>query len=598
MAVLLSWNCHGFHQHASDLRDLINYYHPICVALQETFLQSTKFAKIRNYSIFRKDNDNENRTSGGVALLISHDYPCSPVHLQTDLQAVAVKIHIRSVITVCSLYLPPSSNIRQTTLNNLISQLPKPFFILGDMNGHSPLWGSLDSNNRGLQIEKLLCDHDLCLFNTNQITYFHLPNRSYHSLDLAISSPQLYPFWDFNVDKDLHNSDHFPIILSENISTTPIQRITRYVLDTADWNHFSAVANITEDMVKNNSIDEAVQIVTSTIISAADSSIRKSSGLFRRQTKPWWNQDCKMTYKDQRRAWNKFKRYPTTENFMYYKKCKATFRRTLRRSQKNSWASYVSSISNCISSKQMWAKVRRCSGVYPNNQIHILEHKNQTISSISDIANAIASSFSNISAATSYPPSFSKQKATLEKTKLNFQTKKNLSYNRDFNMLELKRALHNTKRTNAGPDNISYVMIKHLSTSSLSNLLCLFNRIWNERSYPSLWRMATIIPILKPNKDPTNPLSYRPIALTSCLSKILEKMISSRLTHYLELNNCLSLYQSGFRRGRSTIDNIVNLEGRIRNAFLRRNHLVAVFFDIEKAYDRTWRYGIKEIIQF
>jgi ribonuclease HI len=104
--------------------------------------------------------------------------------------------------------------------------------------------------------------------------------------------------------------------------------------------------------------------------------------------------------------------------------------------------------------------------------------------------------------------------------------------------------------------------------------------------------MAIVIPILKPGKASTDPSSYRPIALTSCLCKILEKMVNTRLMYYLEKNRCLSQHQSGFRRGRNTIDNVMDLESRIRNAFVRRKHLVAIFFDMEKAYDRTWRYGI------
>jgi ribonuclease HI len=345
-------------------------------------------------------------------------------------------------------------------------------------------------------------------------------------------------------------------------------------------------------MVENNSVDEAVNLVTQTIISAADFSIRKSSGRFRRQTKPWWNEDCKNTHNEQRRAWNAFKRYPTNDNFIRYKKCKSIFRQTLRRSQKNSWTSYVNSISTSTSSKQLWDKVRRCTGLYPNNQLHILEHNNQTVSSTGDIANTIASSLSNISSSANYPPTFIQRKTILEKKRIKFQTKLNLPYNSDFTILELQKALQNTHKTSAGPDNISYIMIKNLTLSSLLNLLFLYNRIWQEHTFPTAWRMATVIPILKPYKDPANPLSYRPIALTSCLSKILEKMISTRLTYYLETNNCLSVYQSGFRRGRSTVDNIMQLENNIRNAFVRRNHLVSIFFDIEKAYDRTWRYGI------
>ena len=47
----------------------------------------------------------------------------------------------------------------------------------------------------------------------------------------------------------------------------------------------------------------------------------------------------------------------------------------------------------------------------------------------------------------------------------------------------------------------------------------------------------TIIPIPKPGKDPAEPNNYRPIALTSCLYKTLERMINKRLTWFLESNN-------------------------------------------------------------
>lgn len=527
-----------------------------------------------------------------MALLIAQDYPCAPINLQTDLQAVAAKVHIRSTITICSLYLPPSVAINQNSLNNLISQLPKPFIILGDMNGHNPLWGSPNINYRGKQIEQLIQDHNLSLLNTNEITYFHSPNRTYHHLDLAICSPQLYPLWNLQVDADLHNSDHFPVILTDVTHVNPNQCIPRYIFDSADWNLFRSLAKITRDMVENTTIDEAVELITNTIIHAADSSMRKSFGSYRRQTKPWWNQDCQNAYKSQRRAWNVFKRYPTMDNFLTYKKHKAIFRRILRRSQKDSWAKYINSITTSTPCKIMWDKVRRSYGVYPNNQIHFLEINNQTISSINDISNAIASTFAYTSSKTNCSPSFMKRRIFTEKNKINFHTKRVYPYNSDLTELELYKALQSASNSSAGPDNISYCMIRNLSPSSLSNLLFLFNRIWHEHTYPTSWRMAIIIPIIKPNKVPKNPLNYRPIALTSCLSKTLEKIISDRLNYHLETHNCLSLNQSGFRRGRSTIDNIVDLENKIRNAFVKRHHMVSIFFDIEKAYDRTWRYGI------
>ena len=111
-------------------------------------------------------------------------------------------------------------------------------------------------------------------------------------------------------------------------------------------------------------------------------------------------------------------------------------------------------------------------------------------------------------------------------------------------------------------------MIKHLSHTSLKNLLQLYNRIWNEQTFPDAWHDATVIPFHKQGKDDSDPKIYRPIALTSCLCKLLEKMVNSRIVYILETNNMISSWQSDFQRGRSTIDNILALERNIRNAFL------------------------------
>ncbi|GFX22715.1 RNase H domain-containing protein [Trichonephila clavipes] len=69
-------------------------------------------------------------------------------------------------------------------------------------------------------------------------------------------------------------------------------------------------------------------------------------------------------------------------------------------------------------------------------------------------------------------------------------------------------------------------------------------------------------------------------------------MVNARLIYQLEKNRCIPLFQSCLRKGRSTLDNIMSLESKIRNALARRNHLVSIFFDTKKSYHRTWRNGI------
>ena len=100
--------------------------------------------------------------------------------------------------------------------------------------------------------------------------------------------------------------------------------------------------------------------------------------------------------------------------------------------------------------------------------------------------------------------------------------------------------------------------------------------------FPQQWRAARVIPIPKPNKDHTDPHSYRPIALTSCLCKVLERMINTRLIWYLEKYRILDRSQCGFRKHRSTTDHLASLERYFRDAFAERQQAVGVSIDLEK----------------
>ena len=139
---------------------------------------------------------------------------------------------------------------------------------------------------------------------------------------------------------------------------------------------------------------------------------------------------------------------------------------------------------------------------------------------------------------------------------------------------------------------LSWNMLKHLPEDTLKILKEILNKIWISADFPQQWRAATVIPIPKPNKDHTDPLSYRPIALTSCLCKVLERMINTRLIWYLEKYRILDRSQCGFRKHRSTTDYLVSFERYLWDAFAQKQQAVGLFFDLEKAYETSWQYGI------
>ena len=99
-------------------------------------------------------------------------------------------------------------------------------------------------------------------------------------------------------------------------------------------------------------------------------------------------------------------------------------------------------------------------------------------------------------------------------------------------------------------------MLKHLPRTSIDFLLHIFNLFWSSHSFPTIWKTSFFALIYKIGKLLDSPASFRPVSLTSCVSKLFERFILSRLLLFLESNSILSPRQAGFRPGRSTLDQI------------------------------------------
>ena len=130
-------------------------------------------------------NEDE-RAAGGSTILVPDNILHSYVNLDTDLQADAVRITLDKTITLCSVYIPPNAPFSLAQLKNLTEHLPTPFLVMGDFNGHSPLWGSKTTTDKGKTLEDFLSQEGLCIFNDGTDTYLHPGNGSYSAIDLLL----------------------------------------------------------------------------------------------------------------------------------------------------------------------------------------------------------------------------------------------------------------------------------------------------------------------------------------------------------------------------------------------------------------------------
>ena len=166
-------------------------------------------------------------------------------------------------------------------------------------------------------------------------------------------------------------------------------------------------------------------------------------------------------------------------------------------------------------------------------------------------------------------------------------------YDCDFVMVELEVALEQLKIKSApGPDTVNNRILKNLGRNGKKFLLFLINKSFKENSIPSSWKIAKMKMIPKKPHDQHNINNYRPISLTNSIAKIVERVIKNRLTDFLDSNNLISKYQSGFRANRSSIDNLFFFSQKCLLNFYKKQKIGGIVFDIEKAFDKIWHQGL------
>ncbi|XP_045127737.1 uncharacterized protein LOC123514153 [Portunus trituberculatus] len=277
----------------------------------------------------------------------------------------------------------------------------------------------------------------------------------------------------------------------------------------------------------------------------------------RRPGKPWWDAACAQAVQDRRQAWNQWRRTPTIQAGRAYRRLDAICAKTILKAKRNAWDLHCSTLSFRSSPKSTMSFLRSMEGKLVSQNIPFSDDDSTPLADPE------------------------KQKSSLP------------SLAQPFKPHELSSALATLKPGKApGLDKVPYDFIRHLTPPLRACLLQLYNSSWQSGQFPSTWKPAILIPIHKPGKDPTLPSAYRPISLLSCIGKLLERLVNTRLTWWLEANNKLAEEQCGFRPHRSTLDVLGQIEYHICDTYRQRQVMTALFLDLEGAFDSAPHEGI------
>jgi hypothetical protein len=128
--------------------------------------------------------------------------------------------------------------------------------------------------------------------------------------------------------------------------------------------------------------------------------------------------------------------------------------------------------------------------------------------------------------------------------------------------------------------NTSRFNVQSLGIDSLSPIM--------RHCMPHNWTQAIVTPVFK-RGDAANVDNYRPISLTSVACKIMERVTSTDMLHYLREHNVISKHQHGFLSGRSTSTNLLETLNDWTLAIKNKQSVVVAYIDYSKAFDCVTR---------
>lgn len=172
-------------------------------------------------------------------------------------------------------------------------------------------------------------------------------------------------------------------------------------------------------------------------------------------------------------------------------------------------------------SRKIWTRIKKLKG-YKAHPIPLVSSVGNTVK---DQADALEEHLEHVFSSSHYARTFLQHKKTAQRQRLRVKQCSNVGWN-----THLTRSnwwVHSRHMGSQPLERIELAIcdvIRHLHRDTLNAVLCLLNKIWQTGRLQRARKEATVVPLLKEEKESRLVASYRPIALTSCLSKLIGKM--------------------------------------------------------------------------
>ena len=568
------------------------------MAIQETKLHTNASPRIDGY-VATGRTDRTGMKFGGLLFYVKDSIIFSQGQKSTsqgtETSTINVKTGSNKWLKITNIYVPPSNTTHPVVFDPRHVPTSADSIIIGDFNGHTPLWDPKSPvDSRGEDIEDWATGKNLQILNSGAPTHINRATGNESTPDISLVSTNLTPSCSWSVGDQLGSSDHLPITIemSQRIPHQPVFGSTaRWRKTGVCWKSFrDDIESTTQDLPPEPSLANRVTRFNQILTDAGYKHVGKSKPGPR--TRSYMTPTVRAAIKKRNHLRRKAKLKQRGWREEWLQSCEDVNAK-IADAKEQCWHDLLADTMTEADDAKIWRVIKSLNGSPDGNAPNeAMVVNGKTFTSDQSKATKFAQHYANVS----------RHSFTKEDRNVNRSAKKCLDNHHPqddidppcpaFTMTELKRAITKMKRKGAeGPDQIPPSFLKELGPSALTELLGIFQKSFDSGFCPQIWRSAIILPLLKSGKPPSALESYRPISLTSCVVKLLERMINDRMFNLAETKGWLNPQQAGFRKGRACEDQIARIIQSIEDGFQQKKmeRTVLVLLDFSKAYDTVWR---------
>ncbi|KMQ90710.1 reverse transcriptase [Lasius niger] len=562
--------------------------------VSETHFTNKNYLKIPNYSVYHTMHP-DSTAHGGSAVIIRNNIKHYEANkFQKDfLQATSVIIEdLSGELTISALYCPPKHAIKKEHFERYFTTLGKRFLAAGDYNAKHTFWGSRLSTTKGRELYKTIEAHNLDVVSTGEPTYWPSDRTKIPDLiDFAILKG--IPKLKCSARTCLElTSYHSPILLTLN--TSVIYRPRECVLHNkhTNWSIFreTVASNLNTNISLKTSLDitNAVELFNKCVQRAAWDATPVS-------TYQKFNYNCPATIREKilekrhiRKQWQA-NRSPKTKSEL--NKITKELKKMLDDIRNQGVREYLEDLSpTAATDYSLWKATKKLK--QPQIMLPpVRQYDNNWARSNSEKADVFAKHLASVFYPSPSEISQEEENTLIRTLEEPYQLESSLNKITKGEVFNIIKKNIDPKKT-PGYDLITGKILQELPNEGFIFLTQLFNAILRTNFFPPQWKVAEIIMIPKPGKPPEEAKSYRPISLLPIPSKVLERIILSRLLPVIRERNLIPDHQFGFREKHSTLEQVHRIWLEIRKSLEARKYCSAVFLDITQAFDKVWFTGL------